>query len=99
VARADYLGRTTEEALATQDSRQIPDILWLLERAQGLRVESQGPKPLLMGRHLMGLGVLPGPQMGVVLKAAFEAQLDDAFTDEPGAVLWAEAYLSPGIEA
>jgi len=34
------------------------------------------PAPLLLGRHLLNLGVPPGPQMGVILKAVYERQLD-----------------------
>ncbi len=36
-------------------------------------------KPILMGRHLIELGVTPGVGMGKILKAAFEAQLDGIF--------------------
>jgi tRNA nucleotidyltransferase (CCA-adding enzyme) len=49
---------------------------WFLERARALGVEHEAPPPLLMGRHLLDLGVPPGPEMGRVLKAVFERQLD-----------------------
>jgi len=38
-----------------------------------------GPQPILLGRHLLNLGMKPGPHMGEILKAAFEAQLDGQF--------------------
>lgn len=50
-----------------------------------------GPAPrksLLTGRHLMSLGYRPGPQFGVVIAAAVEAQDDGQFDDEAGAVEW-----------
>ena len=58
---------------------------WFLERARSLGVEHAAPAPLLLGRHLLDLGVPPGPQMGVILKAVYERQLDgDVRTLEDG---------------
>jgi tRNA nucleotidyltransferase (CCA-adding enzyme) len=53
---------------------------WFLERARALGVEHRAPAPILLGRHLIGLGVTPGPQMGVILKAVYEQQLDGLVT-------------------
>ena len=36
--------------------------------------------PILMGRHLLGMGVTPGPRMGEILKAVYEQQLDGEVT-------------------
>ncbi len=52
---------------------------WLLERARALRVDSGSPIPLLMGRHLIELGLAPGPEFGQLLEACFERQLDGEF--------------------
>ena len=49
---------------------------WFLERARELGVEHQPPKPLLLGRHLLDLGLKPGPRIGEVLRAVYERQLD-----------------------
>lgn len=49
---------------------------WFLDRARRLGVEHAPPSPLVMGRHLLALGVLPGPAMGEILKAVYEKQLD-----------------------
>ena len=58
---------------------------WFLERARSLGVEHAAPAPLLLGRHLLDLGVPPGPQMGVILRAVYERQLDgDVRTLEDG---------------
>ncbi len=51
---------------------------WFLERVQALGVEHAAPPPLLLGRHLMALGVAPGPAMGEILRAIYEQQLDGA---------------------
>jgi tRNA nucleotidyltransferase (CCA-adding enzyme) len=51
---------------------------WFLERARALGVEHRPPEPVLLGRHLIQLGMKPGPRMGEVLKAVYEQQLDGA---------------------
>lgn len=96
VARADFLGRTTADALATRDSRDIAAVNWLLARADELNVSAAAPRPWLQGRHLLEMGCTPGPELGVQLRRAFEAQLDGAFDDEPGAVRWARKHLAGG---
>jgi tRNA nucleotidyltransferase (CCA-adding enzyme) len=53
---------------------------WFLERARALGVEHRPPAPILLGRHLIELGMKPGPAMGTVLKAIYEQQLDGAVT-------------------
>ncbi|MPY90099.1 MAG: hypothetical protein GEU99_19520 [Luteitalea sp.] len=53
---------------------------WFIERARMLGVEHAPPKPLLMGRHLLDLGVAPGPSMGQILRAVYERQLDGEVT-------------------
>ena len=68
LARADCLGRTGDFDCSAMD--------WFLERARALGVEHQPPAPLLLGRHLLELGMTPGPRVGEVLKQMYEKQLD-----------------------
>jgi tRNA nucleotidyltransferase (CCA-adding enzyme) len=49
---------------------------WFLARARGLGVEHRPPAPILLGRHLLALGVRPGRRVGEILKAVYEQQLD-----------------------
>ena len=49
---------------------------WFLERARALGVEHAPPAPLVLGRHLLELGVPPGPAMGELLRRIYERQLD-----------------------
>ena len=72
VARADHLGRATADAAA----RRFPAGDWLMARATALKVESAQQAPLLLGRHLLDLGLKPGPELGGLLRRAYEAQLD-----------------------
>ncbi len=53
---------------------------WFLDRARSLGVEHAPPAPLVLGRHLLELGVPPGPRMGEILRAIYEQQLDGEIT-------------------
>jgi tRNA nucleotidyltransferase (CCA-adding enzyme) len=54
---------------------------WFIERARSLGVEHRPPAPILLGRHLIELGVEPGPRMGEILRAVYELQLDGVVTN------------------
>ena len=68
VARADCLGRAGDFDCSAMD--------WFLERARALGVEHQPPPPLLLGRHILALGIPPGPRVGEILRQVYERQLD-----------------------
>jgi len=75
VAKADSLGRNADWVprekwydAAAQD--------WFIERARELEVESTAPSPLLLGRHLLEMGLQPGPRIGEITRAIYEMQLD-----------------------
>jgi tRNA nucleotidyltransferase (CCA-adding enzyme) len=53
---------------------------WFLERARRLGVEHRPPGPILLGRHLLALGLTPGPRVGEILKSVYELQLDGKVT-------------------
>ena len=72
LARADCLGRTGDFDCSAMD--------WFLERARALGVEHRPPAPLLMGRHLLELGLSPGPRVGEILQQVYEKQLDGQIT-------------------
>lgn len=73
--------------------RGIPEnVRAILQRAQELELESQAPKPILMGRHLLEHGMKPGPKMGQILQDAFEAQLEGEFQDLVGAWDWLKSH-------
>ncbi len=74
VARADHAGRPPKAFDG------FPAGTWLLERARKLDVEDQAPTPLLLGRHLLELGLQPGPDMGRLLDECYDAQLDGMFS-------------------
>jgi tRNA nucleotidyltransferase (CCA-adding enzyme) len=53
---------------------------WFIERARVLGVEHRPPPRILLGRHLLALGVHPGPEMGRILATVYERQLDGDVT-------------------
>ena len=67
-AKADCHGRSGAFDCSAMD--------WFLERARALGVEHAAPPPIVMGRHLLELGVKPGPEMGELLKRVYDKQLD-----------------------
>ena len=87
VSRADCLGRTGEFSTAAQE--------WFIERARTLGVEERPPQPILMGRHLLEMGLQPGPEIGRVTRAVYEMQLDGRVTDLDGALAAARRLLNP----
>jgi tRNA nucleotidyltransferase (CCA-adding enzyme) len=76
-ATADCRGRTGPFDCSAMD--------WFLERARALGVEHEPPPPLVQGRHLLALGMAPGPEVGALLKQIYERQLDGGIsTTEEG---------------
>ena len=73
VARADCLGRTGDFPPVAME--------WFRERVQRLEVAERPPRPILMGRHVVAMGVPPGPAVGRIVHAVYERQLDGAVTD------------------
>jgi tRNA nucleotidyltransferase (CCA-adding enzyme) len=89
VMRADADGRPPVQA--PEVHARIDE---LRRVARELELERLAPKPILQGRHLVALGRHPGPEFKPILTAAFEAQLDGAFADEPGGLAWLRARLA-----
>ena len=69
---------------------------WFLERARRLGVEHRPPAPILLGRHLLALGMKPGPRIGETLKAVYELQMDGKITTIAEAIAAAKALLQSG---
>jgi len=73
LAKSDCLGREPGRFDCTAMD-------WFLERARQLGVEHKPPGPILLGRHLLELGMKPGPRVGEILKAVYEQQMDGSVT-------------------
>lgn len=84
VARADSLGRNAEWVPSEQwygaEAQE-----WFIERVRELDVEQNPPAPLLMGRHLLEMGLPPGPKIGEITQAVYEMQIDNRVRTLPEA--------------
>jgi tRNA nucleotidyltransferase (CCA-adding enzyme) len=86
LAKADCLGRAP-------GSFDCTAMDWFLERARQLGVEHKPPGPILLGRHLLELGLTPGPRVGEILKAVYEQQMDGTVTTLEEAIAEAKRLL------
>jgi tRNA nucleotidyltransferase (CCA-adding enzyme) len=86
VAVSDCLGREPGRF----DCRAME---WFLDRARALGVEHRPPAPILLGRHLLALGMKPGPRVGEILKAVYERQMDGTVRTLDEAVAEAQRLL------
>ena len=93
VAKADSLGRNAEWVPREQwygaEAQE-----WFIERIRELEVERRPPEPLLLGRHLLELGVQPGPRMGEITRAVYEMQLDGRVRSLDEAIAEAQRILA-----
>ena len=85
LARADCLGRTGEFDCSAMD--------WFIARARALGVEHRPPARILLGRHLLALGMRPGPAIGALLQSIYEKQLDGEITTLDDALAEARRLL------
>jgi tRNA nucleotidyltransferase (CCA-adding enzyme) len=76
VAKADSLGRNAPwvprekwfDAAAQE---------WFIARARELSIQHRPPEPILLGRHLLEMGLKPSPLVGEIQRAVYELQLDN----------------------
>lgn len=84
---ADHSGRPPLEPGLPEKAQQLYKV--------ALEVQDE-VKPILLGRHLIDLGMTPGPDFGPLLREAYEAQLEEEFMDITGAMSWLNRRLSVG---
>lgn len=80
VAKADALGRNPDwipkEKWFKAEAQE-----WFIEKVRELKVETRAPEQILLGRHLIELGLTPSKFFGDITKAVFELQLDGKVTN------------------
>ena len=84
---ADSLGRPPKQSPET-----LILIQKLIDRAHSLSLKDEAPKPIMLGRHLLSLGLTAGPNFKPLLDAAFEAQMEGVFKDEAGGLAWLKSH-------
>jgi len=86
LAKSDCLGR--EPGHFNCDAMD-----WFLERARAIGADKGPPAPILLGRHVLALGVKPGPRVGEIVKAIYELQMDGKVTNVDEAIAAAKLLL------
>jgi len=93
VARADSLGRNADwvprEKWFDAEAQE-----WFIAHARHLQVEEKPPAPILLGRHLLEMGLSPGPRIGEITREIYEMQLDGRITNLDDAKKAARERLS-----
>ena len=75
VAKADSLGRNAPWIPKDKHFDAAPEE-WFIEKIRKLDIEKDAPKPILMGRHLIELGLAPSSKFGEIINAVYEKQMD-----------------------
>jgi len=81
VSRADKLGRNPIKGAPLSKNYPTPIIDKFLKIAKAAQVEKIPEPPVLLGRDLMDK-IEPGPQMGELLKKAYEIQIEQNIKDK-----------------
>ena len=93
VAKADSLGRNPEW-LPKEKWFKAEAQEWFIERVRGLAIETKAPRPILMGRHLIELGLKPSKEFKKILDAVYEQQLDGQIADLNSAIDEAKKHIA-----
>lgn len=92
VAKADSLGRYPDgdrsKMIFGSEAQE-----WFIEKVRELQIEKKAPDPILMGRHLIEIGLKPGPHFKQILDAVYEMQLDGTVVDLDQSVARAKVLI------
>jgi tRNA nucleotidyltransferase (CCA-adding enzyme) len=86
VGLADCLGRAGDFKPEFEE--------WFISRVRELGIEERAPEPLLLGRHVLALGLQPGKRIGEITRAVYELQLDGEVTTLEQAIATARRILA-----
>jgi len=73
-------GRGTNPAGGAPLTRDFEMVDWFREMSEQARVSREPEKPVLKGRHLLGI-IEPGPRLGQVLEEAYRIQIEEGITE------------------
>ncbi len=68
---------------------------FLLKKAEEMESEPALPERWISGKDLCGLGIAPGPRIGELLRAAYDAQLEGRFQNREELMDWLKTEISP----
>ncbi len=92
VSKADALGRNPDwipkEKHFNSDAEER-----FIEKIRSLSIEIKAPDSILLGRHLIDLGLKPSKQFGDILQTVYELQLDGKVTNLDEAIAEARKII------
>jgi putative nucleotidyltransferase with HDIG domain len=80
-------------------NRMMDNYLFLKQKFEQMPREAVRPLPLLTGRDLLEMGFREGPQIGEILQAALELQLEEKLRTREEALAWVRQTHLPESEA
>lgn len=92
VAKADSLGRNPEW-LPKEKWFKAEAQEWFIERVRELKIEHEPPQKILMGRHLIDLGLMPSANFKQILDIVYEKQLDGQIVNLDEAIIEAKKMI------
>lgn len=98
VAKADSLGRNPDWLPAEKRFGSEAQE-WFIEKVRQLHIERKAPDAILMGRHLIEMGLKPSPHFKEILDAVYEMQLDGKVTNLDEARAEAEKLVPQILES
>jgi tRNA nucleotidyltransferase (CCA-adding enzyme) len=95
LAFADISGRGHGEFEHAQRAMEIYN--WFRAKSVQYEVHEKPVPPLLMGRHLLDLGLKPGPHFRVLLDDAYERQMDGEINTFDDAIAYAKTRIVTSV--
>ena len=71
----------------------LGNVVFLNGKLEELAVEQIRPQPLISGRHLIALGLKPGPLFGRILRRVYDLQLEETLATADQAAAWVQSHL------
>ncbi len=97
VGRVDRLIRVVSADMQgcppKDNSAFFEGLKWFEKQGELLKIMDNAPKPILLGRHLIAMGLSPGSQFKKILTDCFEAQLDGQFGNLEEGLKYLKDYL------
>ena len=87
---ADMLGRNNSDSPTPQSIIEFKELI----EATKDEVSEKGVTPMITGKDLVSIGYKQGKELGQILKNAFDAQLNQDFTNRVEAIQWLTEKLN-----
>ena len=90
----DFADRQSRNPEPLDFNKLDPVSEWILSRRDECLLSEAKPKPMILGRHLIDLGMKPGKEIGLITKEFYNKQLKKEFSNKKDAFKKLKEYLS-----